>query len=111
VNWEYVAGFFDGKGHVGVYQYSYTRAGKQWAVIDITHTYQQVLEEIFKFLNAEGIECKPPRKNAPRPGETKPSFTLRITRGQSIIRFLEQIKNRIIVKEKAILEVLSKLEN
>jgi hypothetical protein len=92
MNWDYAAGFFDGKGHVGVYQYPYTRAGKPWAVVDITHTSYAVLKEIFEFLEGEGLKCKPPRKNASRHLETKPSFSLRITRKESIISFLEKIE-------------------
>ncbi len=56
----YVAGLFDGEGHIGFYTYKATKNGRRYArlVVGITNSYRPVLEWLCEVIGAGRIQRK-----------------------------------------------------
>ena len=103
INWDYIAGFFDGEGSVvhisgGSYR------------IAIAQSNKEVLDIIANFLGEYGIHTwityKQPTKLTRSPG-----YHLAFSKSTSVRFFLETIIDKIIVKRKRAIEVLENLTN
>lgn len=97
VNWDYIAGFFDGEGNL------HWRENGRKQSATFTQKDRQVLEEIRKFLLTENIRSNiyfMPSDNI---------FRLRISQSTSPDKFLSSLKTRIIVKKKALDDISEKL--
>ena len=92
MNWEYIAGFFDGEG--------YCKKQGRYTVIQITQQHKEVLEEIQQFLGYGHIYRKDNKLKYK-------GFDLRIFKRKDCIDFITKIKPFSIVKK----EELNKIEN
>jgi len=119
LNWTYLAAFFDFKGVVGFYvtnkeyRYSYGTIpkGRKLRMIIMTHKTRQVLEDIRHFLKPEGIESKiDERKNIVN-GRVFPYYRLEVRGRASKIKFLEKIKDKVIIKKSKVLDALKDLQS
>lgn len=56
----YIAGFFDGEGHIGIYTYKASKNGRRYArlVIGITNSHRPVLEWAREVMGAGRIQVK-----------------------------------------------------
>jgi len=99
MNWDYIAGFFDGEGCVSVRAH---RTGFLRATIFNTH--KQSILKVHKFLKKKGINSTIySRKRKPN---WKRCYEVRICQWKSAKAFLEELKNRTEIKRDEIKEKL-----
>jgi hypothetical protein len=119
MNWDYVAGFFDAGGCVGFYtttkEYHYSYAtipkGRKLRMIIMTQKTRQVLQDIHCFLKKEGIESQiDERKNIVN-GRVFPYYRLEVRGRASKIKFLEEIKDKVILKRSKVIDALEDLQS
>jgi intein/homing endonuclease len=103
MNWDYIAGFFDGEGNV---HYMKRKSGSYAGRIGITQSDTESLDEIKKFLNKNKIDCGV-YKNHP---DTKIASRLVINGYWDVIDFLKNIREKVIVKRNKINEVIKNME-
>jgi len=60
IDMAYIAGIFDGEGHIGFYTYKASKNGKRYArlVVGITNSYRPVLEWLCEVIGAGRIQRK-----------------------------------------------------
>lgn len=96
VDWSYVAGYFDGEGHVGFHQATgrngtvYRTRSLQWI-----NTHRASLEAIREHIQAGSISTKCPKPNR------KPCYLLTVTGKANLLRVLECLIPRLIIKREA----------
>jgi len=101
MDWSYIAGFFDGEGSIvkisgGSYSYR----------IAIAQNSTDVLEQIQDLLDCYGIHSWITRKKSKVGND---GYHLAFAKQSSVILFLEQIKDIVIVKHDKVIEVLEYL--
>ena len=119
MNWEYIAGFFDAQGCVGFYtttkeyRYSYVKIpkGRKQRMIIMTQKTRQVLEDIHCFLKSEGIESQIDERKNILNGRVFPFYRLEVRGRASKIKFLEEIKDKVILKRSKVIDALEDLQS
>lgn len=103
MNWDYIAGFFDGEGNIvqlnlgyGSYRVSFAQSNKG------------ILVMIADFLEEYGIHTWITYKQ-PTALTRSPSYHLAFSKSTSVRFFLEMIKDRVVVKREQVLETLENL--
>ena len=99
MNWDYIAGFFDGEGSIHKNDQCSTHNSY---MIALTQNTVDVLKEIEKFLIKNNVKCW--TSNYKKKSRV---YHLYISGYINVKRFLENIKNKIIVKENKVLNVLN----
>ena len=89
--WAYVAGFFDGEGHLRS-----TGLGKYFV---LTQSSRRVLDEIAEFLREHEIRSAIYEAKHSNPKWSPSVFHLYVTRTPDIIRIIENIRPWLIVKK------------
>jgi len=87
MNWDYIAGFFDGEGSVTDY--------KRKCRVTITQTNQEVLERIRRFAGVGSIAEITKRKS-----HWKDSWVYYISKQIDLLKFLNGVVPRLVVKRK-----------
>lgn len=108
MNWDYIAGFFDGEGCLTVANRK--RGGIKYQ-ISISQCQKEVLEEIKNFTKVGNVYEANHRGNRNWKPVWKKAFSFRISKRKDILFFIENIKDRIIVKREEILNKKITLEN
>jgi len=98
MNWQYIAGFFDGEGSINV-----TRRGKPTIFyrVDMSQKYPEALEAIQEFLGYGIIYHRYDGK--------RNIYELRINRKSDIIDFVTHVLPYSIVKREKIIWLLTKI--
>lgn len=94
MNWDYIAGFFDGEGNIHVNK---PKGNQYQLIIRIYNSNLKVLESIGEFIDMGYIYKK--KKTG--------MFELVIIPKSDVKKFLEEIKNRTIIKKGAIEFILN----
>lgn len=99
MNWAYIAGFFDGEGHLRV-----KRGGRVW---QLTQVHRGSLEQIAAFLGRHGI---PSHIYDIGTGKSRkhwqPISTLFVMNTPDVVKILQAIRPWVIVKKQEIEDVL-----
>jgi hypothetical protein len=96
MSWEYVAGFFDGEGHVGLTRQKrcgegqYSRGSIRATMVQSLERGRVLLEEIRRFLAKQGI-CSAVGIHAGGGVNTRRCYHVRITGFRSVVPFLRGI--------------------
>jgi len=98
MNWNYIAGFFDGEGTFGKYSKSGYKVG-------ITQSNKKVLEEIQSFTGIGYIHHIKKRQS-----HWKNAWVYYIAKQEDVYSFLNKISNKIVIKEGAVLKALPELK-
>lgn len=113
INWDYIAGFFDGEGSV---QFKwYPKSGTKGVVITIAQSSENssVIPLIKSFLeenNIERIHYYVSNYTDKRGYKRQPLHMLRITNKWDAQKFLEAIKDRVISKKDDVTETLERIK-
>lgn len=104
MNWDYIAGFFDGEGTV--FKSHRNRNGRTEHIASVTmyNTHREVLEQIQNFLGGAGsiyVHLRPDRPN------TKPCYAYRIAGHRTLQRILPKLISRSVLKRDGLKEVYS----
>jgi len=99
MNWDYLAGIFDGEGSI-----MYKPNGG--VCFQISNTNREVLEEIKKFLKGGYI-----RFYDRKPGVWKPAGVYIITDHVKVLKILNKLKTRTIIKQTKVKEKINFIEN
>jgi len=98
MNWNYIAGFFDGEGTINPCENNRYKVG-------ITQANKKVLEEIQLFTKIGHIHSIKKRKS-----HWKNAWIYYISKQEDVYKFLNTISPRLIVKRKEILKIIPKLK-
>ena len=102
MNWDYIAGFFDGEGCAGIYKRS---ENNRVILVHISQKDTSILEELSKFLNDRGID------NSIRPtGKDRSCSRIVINKVGAVYMFITAIKEKVIVKKKRCDEMIKYIE-
>ncbi|MDP3731014.1 MAG: LAGLIDADG family homing endonuclease [bacterium] len=96
MTWNYIAGFFDGEG-------SLVHNGKGFRIL-IPQTHEGVLLEIKNFIGSGIIY-----KVAKRKEHWKESWVYCIAKQEDILKFINKIKNNLVVKKITVLNAIPRL--
>lgn len=102
MDWSYVAGYFDGEGHAGVYRDGH------WGM-SFANTHLASLEAIRDFLGCGTVQARS-RANRTALG-TKPMYHLVIRRVEDVRRVGRELLERCIVKRPALERLLAFVED
>ncbi len=103
MNWDYIAGFFDGEGSI-------VKIATKSYRISFAQSDTNVLEVIANFLNEYGIHTWITYKQ-PTALTRKPEYQLAFSQSTSVRLFLKTIQDRIIVKKDLVNYALDNLTN
>lgn len=104
MNWNYIAGFFDGEGSVSV---SYRKSGNlRNVILSITQCQLEVLEQIRDFVGEGKIDVNRHEGSKTWKEHWKPAWHFRLSNRPAVIRFLEKIQSKVIVKKDKNAQVL-----
>jgi intein/homing endonuclease len=117
MNWDYVAGFFDGEGCIGFYttkkdyEYAYRMIpkGRKVQIISISQKTRPVLEEIHSFLVSEGINSAIHEIKRVFQGKIFSLYELNIKGQKGRTQFLKKIESKLIVKRSKAYDALKDL--
>jgi len=98
MNWNYIAGFFDGEGTINPCENNRYKVG-------ITQANKKVLEEIQLFTKIGHIHSIKKRKS-----HWKNAWIYYISKQEDVYKFLNTISLRLIVKRKEILKIIPELK-
>jgi len=111
MNWDYIAGFFDGEGSVSI---SYRANGNlRNVILSISQCQLEVLEQIRDFVGEGKIDVNHHKGSKTWKKHWKTAWHFRISNRPAVIKFLEKIQSKIIVKKDKnahVLQVLKKAE-
>ena len=99
VNWDYIAGFFDGEGSISTMNYTW-RSGVASTVVTLSQSGEEgrvILEKIMAFLLENGIKSY--ISTAKRPEKYRQMRNLRICSREGVMRFLMAMRPRVSVKK------------
>jgi len=102
MNWNYIAGFFDGEGSLTVYQKKKDKFGRA-VTLAMSQKPREVLEQIKLFLSKEGCKAyitKPSKRNI---------NILYMGSATSVLIFCNKVKDRTIVKKDKIIKAIKEL--
>jgi len=105
MNWDYVAGLFDGEGSIQLKKYPDSSKGRG-IVLVIGITDRNVLDKLQEFLATQGIKSYVYHRTTLRANETKPCQWWQISNKWDAVKFLHAIRDKSIVKQKRIDEAL-----
>lgn len=88
MNWDYIAGFFDGEGNIAIKR---RRDRRPQVVLNMTQKRREVLDAILIFLKENDIEGQIYKKN--------PCFFIQIGNSASTKNFLSAVIEKLIVKK------------
>lgn len=113
IDWRYLAGFFDGEGNVRYIEYPKTKTKGVVITIAQAKSNCAVIPLIKTFLEKNGLErvhlyITNYRDN--RGYKRQPIYILKIQNKWDAQKFLEAIKNHLIVKRQDAIEVLEKIK-
>lgn len=104
MNWDYIAGFFDGEGSVSL---SYRKSGNlKNVLLSITQCQLDVLQQIRDFVGEGKIDVNHHQGSKNWKKHWKPSYHFRLSKRSSVVSFLENIRDKVIVKKNKINETL-----
>ena len=106
MNWDYIAGLFDGEGSVQIKNYPDRSQGRGIALV-IGITDGDVLDGLQEFLQSKGIKSSVYHRTVLRGKERKPCQWWQISNKWDATEFLNAIKERVIVKRGKVLEALA----
>lgn len=92
MNWSYIAGYFDGEGHVSMHG---TKRKNLTHALLWHNTHRESLEAMRDFMDAGHIHSK---KQAAH--QNKPGYILSVVRRADLLRILENLIPRLIIKRK-----------
>lgn len=92
MDWSYIAGYFDGEGHVSLHPMRRNRGDMQRS-LTWYNTHLESLEAMKVFMGCGNI--------LQSRGTTKPKYTLCITRRQDMLRVLDKLIPLLIIKREA----------
>lgn len=98
INWDYIAGFTDGEGYLGIIG----RGPRiQWGQKD-----KHQLDVIKDFLESEGFHPNMPYRK-PRPAQQQPNglYILGLTRRDEVLRVVSILKEKVVLKLPACLKI------
>ncbi len=98
MNWDYIAGFFDGEGTVGKYSESGYKIG-------ISQSHKGVLKDIQNFSGVGNIHLIKKRKL-----HWKDAWIYYIAKQEDVYFFLTHILNGLIVKKERVSEIIPELK-
>jgi hypothetical protein len=106
MNWSYIAGYFDGEGHVGLHP-ARGRNGKRTTTKITTlcwyNSHRESLEAMREFMGVGFIGPGNGESTGKFPGSKKPVYTLRISRKLALIRVIDAMLPDLLVKHDACL--------
>lgn len=105
MNWDYIAGLFDGEGSIQIKDYP-DRSQGRGIVLVIGITDGEVLDQLKEFLKTQDIKSSVYHRTTLRGKERKPTQWWQISNKWDATKFMEAVKNRSIVKRGRILEAL-----
>jgi hypothetical protein len=106
MSWQYLAGFFDGEGNVGIYQ-NRARRGNGMPVVCVCQSGERgrlLLEEISEFLKPLGIKCYFGSKKAH--GNVQAQHILRVCNRGNVQMFLRGVFPYLRIKKVEAQDVL-----
>jgi len=111
INWDWVAGFFEGEGNISWYQgVKGTKQGTSGRIV-IGQKDERSLIAIKDFLEGNGFtRCLLYRRPAYPPRNPNPIWILAINQRDEVVRFLEQIKPMLFEKQAKAADVLKRLK-
>lgn len=99
MDWSYVAGFFDGEGHVGEHRFASTGGYRTHYLTMVQSMPQhQVLFEIKKFLEDHGIQCRIHTNYRQYERKRHPLTCLTVGSTDNVLKFYEGVMPYLIVK-------------
>ena len=102
MNWEYLAGFFDGEGNVNINKITKQNGKFSYAIqLRIYNSEEKVLLQIKKFINIGQIY------KVKRLPATNYVYELTITNKKDVKFFLDNIVDKLIIKQEIIQYILS----
>lgn len=105
MNWDYIAGFFDGEGCIAIVRPkkgrfgSYEATSRAHARINIAQKNREVMEVMSSFLRQNGVYCSIATNK-------RGVHYLYINRLMSVKKFLKKINTKVIVKKSKVKEAL-----
>lgn len=99
MNWNYIAGFFDGEGCLSIHNRRGKRGGGIQYQLSLTQTDRKVLDQIQKFINAGKVYESDSKGNKKWKPCWLKAYALRISKRKDILSFLDNIEDKIIVKK------------
>lgn len=105
MNWDYIAGLFDGEGSIQIKDYPDRSQGRGISLM-IGITDGDALDQLKEFLEKRNIKSSVYHRVVLRGKEKKPIQWWQISNKWDATKFLEAIKNRVIVKRGKVLEAL-----
>ena len=116
MNWDYLAGFFDGEGYVTISEKFRWSDGCPHIFAGLSQKNVAVLNEIRNFLRSQGILVRqpyyhPPRKtNVSKNEEQYDLYDMKIGKRRHVLAFLKGVHPHLIVKKDLATKALSFLE-
>lgn len=112
ISWKYIAGFFDGEGHIRV-DHTLRSNGRRYTnpqmFISQSYPRHEVLYEIQSFLAQKGIPSRVKKRKVRE--RCADNYILIITSQQACFDFLHGIKKFSIVKQEEINEAVARIGN
>lgn len=96
MNWDYIAGFFDGEGCFSVYYDKNKRVKYQ---VSISQTNEKILKDIQKYIGFGKVYNADHKGNKNWKSSWLVAYSLRISKRADILSFIDQIEDKIIVKK------------
>lgn len=100
MNWAYIAGYFDGEGHVRC-RAAPSRPSRKTVLLSWANTHLGSLEAMRAFMRCGRISVKPMTR-----GMRKPGGTLTVSRVEDLIRVGKAMLPHLLVKQEAMAEML-----
>jgi len=104
MNWDYVAGYFDGEGCAGFYHHP---KGTKFAQLIFSNTNLESLQAIHAFLGHGYIR---PKHNKSSGFGVKLMYELRIGHHEDVLRIAKTLAPLTIIKRQRLLELISEIE-
>ncbi len=117
MNWQYLAGFFDGEGTICFAKYKYRKGQSRYIVCAMSQkeSARLVLDEISKFLKTNLIKHRFSKDLTfePRTGLKKSTYQIRLTLGgmATCKEFILKIEKHLIVKKEQAQKALKFINN
>ena len=102
MDWSYIAGFFDGEGHVALHQ---TKRGDKTHALSWFNTDRAVIDAMQTFMGAGHIVVRPAHGLG-----KKCQYILTVSRKADLLRVLDELIPRLLIKHQAAKALLKHLE-
>lgn len=104
IDWQYIAGFFDGEGSVVRYG-----KGRNW-ILTFTNSHEPTLKAIRDFLDYGHIYLTQRRTSRQRDSK-KPVYFLKVNRWVDVIRIGQELLPRTQIKSDKLLQMLTEMRS